>query len=114
MSYHNDLQAAFVQNINSFSEQIGFVVEGKCKTNQQLGRYGEIDVIARGTPIDLEGIITTPTALIEVKGHHGLIGKFERKQFPVYLEYMPNAKIFLLYGYKKSLLVEDMTLVKYK
>ncbi|MBT3836351.1 hypothetical protein HOD05_05600 [Candidatus Woesearchaeota archaeon] len=103
--YHDRVVGIFCDNLDYFKEQIGFPVK-KTKTGIYFPK-GEIDILLEG--------FEREQALIEVKSHHGLMGKFLTKQFQAYRGYNPNASIYLLCGTNDlSLNVEDFTLRRYQ
>ena len=65
---------------------------------------GDIDVLAKGT-CWYTGEITQ--AVVEVKGHSGLVHHYKRWQLPKYKQQYPKAKQYVCYGANKSLNFQD-------
>jgi Holliday junction resolvase-like predicted endonuclease len=103
MSYHNQLIEAFCQDIEFYQKHIGFM-PSKIRRNFSIGN-GDIDVLLEGHE---------QRAIIEVKAHEGLLGKFVRVQLPKYQAYFHGAEIYAFTGNtQKSLKREHLRLKKY-
>ena len=103
MSYHNNMIDVFLENPNIFAGELEFLVVDSVK-EFPIGN-GDIDVLLKGDRGEI--------AIVEVKGHQGLLPKFEKKQLPKYRIYFPDAKIFALIGYRNSLNPLDFELRRY-
>ncbi len=103
-NYHAQLIVLFGENLSYFIENLGFQPV-RVETNRSIGGT-DVDIVVEGE----EG----RRALVEVKSHQGLVGKFERKQLPKYRAYDPEASIHVLVGsYDKSLELPKVTLKQY-
>lgn len=87
-SYHNQVLETFLEEIETFTDRLNFKPL-RAETNIQLGSRGEIDILLYGE---------NQRGLIEVKSHSGLANKFKTKQFKIYREYDPEARVYLLLG----------------
>ena len=103
-NYHNQMIDSFLENPFLFSDDLGFIIKD-VKKEFSMGN-GDIDILVEGTMGE--------KAIIEVKSHSGLLPHFVKKQLPKYINYFPEAKVFALVGYQRSLNLLDFKLKKYK
>lgn len=103
--YHDLIIDSFCDNIHLFVQTVGFV-PSQVRRNYRLGSYGDIDILLLGE--------RNKVVVIEVKGHSGLLPKFEKKQLPKYREQFPNADYYALVGNpQRSLDPQDFEFRRY-
>lgn len=105
MSYHNDMISVILSNKEGLEWEL-MMYDISIMSEVGFDR-GDFDLFVRGYNI-FDG--KDAVAIVEVKGHQGLVPHYIRKQLPKYKKQFPEAKQFVVYGTpEKSLYFENFT-----
>jgi len=104
MSYHNDMIEVISQNSNKLElilEMSNLVLQTEVSFTK-----GDLDLFVSGVCWYSNEF---QNAIIEVKGHSGLVAHYKRHQLSKYKKQFPKAKQFVCYGKDKSLEFENFS-----